>query len=180
MRKRDIMIEPSVLVPLKSRSIAAKLPATYALHCRYPDCALPHRRLDWNHGNACHPLVWWQTNGNAALSNVSVCESVDLVAMTAYKCHAHQMDSMIHAPDNAQAVYFYKLDQVVDNANYHLKIENKIENYTSAFSSKVFEFIHSIIEIIILVIIVLSNKTVFMINSFLWILNIQNYCIIWS
>lgn len=65
-------------------------------------------------------LLWWQMNDNAVQSNVFVCESVNLVAVTAYKCRAHRMDSMEHVPDSAQAVYFYKLDPTADNANYHL------------------------------------------------------------
>lgn len=66
-------------------------------------------------------------NGNVALLNASAYEIVNLAVMTAYKCRAHRMDSMIHVRDNAPMVYSYTLDPMVDNANYHLKTgKNKL------------------------------------------------------
>lgn len=62
-----------------------------------------------------------QMNGNAAQLNAFVYEIVGLAAATAYKCRAHRMDSMKHAPDSVPTVYFCKLDPTVDNANYHLQ-----------------------------------------------------------
>lgn len=62
-----------------------------------------------------------QMNGNAVQLNAFVYEIVGLAAATAYKCRAHRMDSMKHAPDSVPTVYFCKLDPTVDNANYHLQ-----------------------------------------------------------
>lgn len=75
----------------------------------------------------------WQTNGNAVRWNAFACEIAGLVAVTTYKCRGHRMDSMEHVPDSVQAVYFYKLDPTVDNANYHLWKETKNPSFNSIF-----------------------------------------------
>lgn len=93
----------------------------YALHCKYLGCELLHKISNWIHDIVCHPLVLLQMNGSEVRLSAFVFGIVSLAAMTTYKCHANQMDSMVHVRDSVPMVYSYKLYPMVGSEDCHLQ-----------------------------------------------------------